>query len=48
MTGWEIGLVVAVAIPVVVFAGAIVWPQPNPKKKSPNAIGERAQRERRR
>ncbi|NKY29282.1 hypothetical protein [Nocardia gamkensis] len=41
MLDWHIGLVVAVCIPLGVFAVAVFWPARMPKEKSVRAIRER-------
>lgn len=45
MLDWHIGLVVAVCIPLGVFAVVVFWPQRIPKEKSVQAIPERIERE---
>ncbi len=45
MTGWEGGLVIAVAIPVVVFIAACIWPPRAPKDKPVRDIRDRIEGE---
>ncbi|MBB5915444.1 hypothetical protein BJY24_004356 [Nocardia transvalensis] len=45
MLDWQVGLVIAIGIPLVVIAGCAFWPQRPPKGRSVRAIRERIDRE---
>ncbi|MFJ1457930.1 hypothetical protein [Nocardia sp. N2S4-5] len=43
--GWQVGLVIVIGIPLVVFAIAVLWPQRTPEDKSVRGIRDRIEGE---
>ncbi|MBB5913596.1 hypothetical protein BJY24_002463 [Nocardia transvalensis] len=45
MIGWQVGLIVAISIPLFVFIAALLWSQPRPEGKSASGIRHRIESE---